>query len=705
MCLKKIFSVLFVSIAFISYSGKIDKAYKCLQEMNYFEAKRLFYLSLKKKTVPASYGLATIYYRKDNPFHNIDSAYKYVSIAESGYSKLSEPDLAKFGLLGMTYDSIIDLRSKIGHYFYQRALEEESELALTQFMEKYPWANESKLSMVQRDSLIYLKAVDVNKSRYYDSILRFYPTIKYKKELQDRYELTLYTEKTINATLDEYKLFINEFPQSRYVNEAMDAIFRLEITSNTIENYADFIQKYPTNINVLKAWKKLYALYMVEYSEDRVKKFKKEYPDYPFKDDLKRDQDLSKLVLYPFRRGNLFGWMNQKGIEIYSPEYESLNLFSEGLSLAQKNGLYGYIDKLNNVVIPFEFNQGSDFVNGRAIVEKNGKSGVINRAGKYILPLDFKELGSFSQRMIYGTKDTLYGFFDLNGNQVIESKFEDVFSFENGIAKVIVNSNEAYIDSLGGYISEPMHQEIYFYNDSMLVFRDSTLYGIKTIRNKVVLKPAYEYISPLTSDGRAIFVSNNKLGFLDVNGKKIIKNMFELVPNYKQVCLFKDGFARVRLKGKFCLIDKNGNYILKPEFTGLGEVSKLISFCKGKQWGYINLEDKSVSILPIFDFASSFHYGLAIVDVKSLQGVINEKAKWIIPAIFTSISLIADNFYLVSNGAKFGLYSLSGEQLIPLEYDQIRVLNKDLLILNKDQVVEYYNLMDHRLIRNSSNDE
>jgi hypothetical protein len=124
-----------------------------------------------------------------------------------------------------------------------------------------------------------------------------------------------------------------------------------------------------------------------------------------------------------------------------------------------------------------------------------------------------------------------------------------------------------------------------------------------------------------------------------------------------------------------------------------------MSLCLYKNADNSSILSKAFSILPIFDYASSYHFGLAIVEVKSLQGVINEKAKWIIPAIFTSISLIADNFYLVSNGAKFGLYSLSGDQLIPLEYNQIRVLTKDLLILHKDDDIHYYNLMDHKLIK------
>jgi hypothetical protein len=571
-------------------------------------------------------------------------------------------------------------------------------------MEKYPWSKENQLSLVQRDSLIFEKAIKINKSSYYDSILNNYPTIKFKNELRDRFELTFFSEQTNSGTITDYVRFINQNPTSKYLQESMDALFRLETQSNTIEDYARFIQLYPNNSNVEKAWRKLYSLYMIEFSEDRIKKFKKEYPNYPFKDDLKRDQDLSKLALYPFKRGKLFGWMNQKGIEIYTPEFENLNLYSEGLALAQKNGLYGYVDKLNNVVIPFQFDLGSDFMFGRAIVEKGGKSGVINRAGKYILPLEFNELGQYSDGLIYGTKDSLYAFYDLMGRQVVEPKYSDVFAFEKGKAKVVIYGKEAFMDTSGSYISEPMHQEVFYFNDSILVYRDSLLYGLKTIRNRVILKPTYNYISPLVGN-RAIFVLNNKIGYIDEQGKKVIKNTFDLVPNYKQLCMFHDGYARVRIKGKYCLIDKFGNYVLKPEYLGLGDVSKLISFTKGKQWGYINIEDKSVSILPIFDYASSYHYGLAIVDVKSLQGVINEKAKWIIPAIFTNISLIAENFYLVSNGAKYGLYSLSGDQLIALDYDQIRLLNKDLLILHKGEEIHYYNLIDHKLIQDISINE
>jgi hypothetical protein len=702
---KRFYTFIFILfVSFISFSNKIDRAFKSLKEMNYFDAKKCFEQELKKHVVPSSFGLATIYFRKDNPFHNIDSAYNYIVLAEKNYFNQSSKDSLKFSIYGVNYESILNLRTKIVSVFYEQVEQQNTQLGYEEFTLKFPWYSKNNDAIHKRDSILLTKALWINKSFYYDSIIKNIPNFEYLQTIQDRYELTYFAEQTNSGKTFDYVNFIQNNPNSKYITEAQDNVFENETKSNTVEAFSNYIAHYPTYYNINTAWKKLYKLYMHEYTDERIKKFKKEFPDYPYKDELRRDMDLIKLFLFPFKRGNLYGFMNHKGIEIYSPQYESLSLFSEGLSLAMKNGLYGYVDKLNNVVIPFQYDFASDFASGRAIVEIGGKSGVINRSGKYILPLEFVDLGQYSEGLIYGSKDSLYAFYDVHGNKIIDEQFTDVFPFSKGKAKVVVNGKQAIIDTIGKFLIAPQHKEIFYFTDTLIVYRDSLLYGIKTLSNKIIVKPIYDYISPVVN-GRSIIVSKFKLGYLNEIGVKVIKPMYDVVPNYLQVCAFHENIAKVRIKGKYALIDKNGKYILNPEYSGLGEVAKIIAFNKGKQWGYMNIEDKSVTILPLFDFASSFHYGLAVVDVNGLQGVINEKAKWIIPTIFTNVKLIAENFYLVYNGANYGLYSLSGDQLIPLEYDQIRTISHDLLVLNKGDKIFYYHLLDHKLISQATENE
>jgi hypothetical protein len=131
----------------------------------------------------------------------------------------------------------------------------------------------------------------------------------------------------------------------------------------------------------------------------------------------------------------------------------------------------------------------------------------------------------------------------------------------------------------------------------------------------------------------------------------------------------------------------------------MGDIGPLVSFSKGKQWGYFKLEDKSLSVQPIFDFASSFHSGLAVVEVKSLQGVINDKAKWIIPAVHKVIKAVNEEMFIFSDGEKFGLMNSNGESVLEMIYSQIRLLNKDLLLLNLNDDVKYFHLIDSKTIQ------
>jgi len=83
--MRKIITILLICFISKAWSNKISSAYEALSIYNYFEAKKLFYKSLSKYPSASSYGLATIYFRNDNPFSNIDSAAKYIAICKLKY--------------------------------------------------------------------------------------------------------------------------------------------------------------------------------------------------------------------------------------------------------------------------------------------------------------------------------------------------------------------------------------------------------------------------------------------------------------------------------------------------------------------------------------------------------------------------------------------------------------------------------------------
>ncbi|MFD2524626.1 WG repeat-containing protein [Flavihumibacter stibioxidans] len=66
----------------------------------------------------------------------------------------------------------------------------------------------------------------------------------------------------------------------------------------------------------------------------------------------------------------------------FSPKYDRISYFEDGLAKVYSKGLYGYIDRNGKEIIPLQFDDANDFAGGKAEVTKNGKKYFINKEGK-----------------------------------------------------------------------------------------------------------------------------------------------------------------------------------------------------------------------------------------------------------------------------------------------------------------------------------
>ncbi len=695
--MKYLFLSLFLSLAFFSSAGKIEKAFKKLEIYNYFEAKVLLEKSLKKKVVPASYGLAIIYYRTDNPFHNLDSAYAAILRAERLFDTQKEKSKLKNAKLGCTYPAISELRQSISTAFYKIALSHNTEIAFQTFLDQHPWANEVNTSIYKRDSIALETAKNANVSEEYKLFLKKHPTSVLYNQALASYHLTLYQEQTKTGSVNELMNFINFHPDNPYKDDAEDRVYNLVTNKSRLVDYLDFIENYPDNKNKDAAWRRVYQLYMYDYSEARIDQFLKEYPEYPFEDEVLQDKEIALQNLLPFRKGSSFGWMDYQGAIVYSPEYESMGLFKEGLSLVSKQGKYGYVDKSNQVVIPLIYDGGFDFEQGRAIVEINNKSGIIDRMGKLLFEIDFEDIGQFSEGLIYATKDSMYAYYDKYGVQQFDTLFEEAFSFVDGMAMVQIRGKQTYIDLKGNYIIPPVYERIAKYTDSLFIFEQDELFGIVHRNGNMVTPAIYDEIGQLNNQ-RAIVVLDEKIGYLNHLGVEVIKPTFETFPNFMENGRFRGKNAKARFRNKYGVIDLNGKWVIPASYNELGDVSTMMAFSKGKNWGYIDLNNKVMQV-PKFDYAESMVNGLAIAELLMQKGMINGKGEWVIPNKFSHIERLENGYFLTSDGAKLGVYSPKGKELVPAKYQQIRILDADFILLSSPGEIHYLYLPEERIVK------
>jgi hypothetical protein len=695
--LKIAFFILTVLAAQSAFAGKIENAFNALNEYNYFKAKDLFEKSFKKETSPAAYGLAQIYYRADNPFHSIDSAFKYVKIAEQTYGPLSEKKKTKYKAFGFDYLAILEARANISSEFYKMALQENSVLSFSRFIINHPWSNEVFVATHKRDSIAYSHVKEQNTSLAYQGFIDTYPESKLVNDVQADLNLANYKETTKSNSLVSYLDFLKKFPDNPYSGQAENRIYEIVTESNSIKAYYTFVTSYPNNRNVGDAWRRIYQLYMVDFSDQRIEQFKIDYPTYPYREELEIDMAYLQLKLLPFKSDVYYGFMDYNGAIVIPSMYEQLGFFKEGLSLAMKDGKYGFIDKGNRVIVPFLYESATDFEQGRALVEKDSKQGMIDRTGGIIFPISYSDLGAVSEGLVYAQKDSLYGYYDKNNTPRISERYQDAFPFLNGMAKVQIGENQAYIDEFGSQIVPPGYEEIDFFNDSLLIFIEEGLKGLMRKNCRVLQAAEYEEIGKLSLN-RSLVVKNGLIGYIDGTGKNVIPCTFETYPNYIKRSQFMSNMAIVKSKGKFGVIDLNGKVIVPTIFEQIGDISSLIAFTKGKGWGFMDLTGKQVLSMD-YDYAESFKDGLAIVEKLTLQGAIDPKGKVLIPLSFTSVDRISKELYLVSNGGKYGVYSNTGEMIVPLNYQQIRVYDKDFLVLTNQNELHYLYLPEKRIIQ------
>lgn len=108
-------------------------------------------------------------------------------------------------------------------------------------------------------------------------------------------------------------------------------------------------------------------------------------------------------------------------------------------------------------------------------------------------------------------------------------------------------------------------------------------------------------------------------------------------PSFDKAGDFKDGFAPVALcsdpqdiECEWGVIDKKGEYILKPQLLGATNFSEgLLPFCPEK-CGFIDTTGKT-AIRPVYDYVESFSEGLAAVQINKQFGFIDIKGNMVIP--------------------------------------------------------------------------
>jgi hypothetical protein len=678
------------------FGGKIDKAYEALKIYDYFKAKSIFQETLEDEPVAARYGLTIIYYRNDNPFHNLDTAYAYIQKVEVDYENLRKKDQEQLLEYSIDSEHILKMKNDIILAFWNDVKDTKSVKSLNAFIKKFPNFYDIENVKKIRTDLAYEQTVERNTFKSYSEFVTTYPDDPRSEEAKVIYEKKLYEEKTKDGKLQSYIDFIYIYPESPYVNDASDKIFLMSTETGTVKSYKWFVDRFPDSPHANEAWRKLYVLSFTDFNDNEIRDFIKNNHNFPFPKIFSESRVLRDLELYQIKKDDKWGYIDKNGNVKIEPQYEFENDFSNEYALVANEEYVGYINKKGKQVIDFIYDDGGDFIEGVAYVIKGDSVALINKLGYKVLDFEFSEISDAKDGVVLTKRieDEKYAYYNIFGKNLFGDRtFDFAEVFEDSLAIVGDSGKFGVINIKGNLVVDINKPKIIRdVKGRFIIQNEDSKYGLVALPSNDTIIP-FEYVNiGAYSDGKYAVFSEESYTYVKEDGSKLTDNTFLRYEGDVKESEFRKGFAITQIRHKKGIIDSLGMKMFPNIFEEIGDIVDYPIPCKKRgKWGYVT--KKITMWLPYkYDYAGAFYDGQAIVARNGRYAVINKHKKVVIPYKYTMLSEFKNDYYLAVKQGKFGVIDKKGIVILPFYYANITEFKGDLLTLYYKGEIYYYNL-------------
>lgn len=283
------------------------------------------------------------------------------------------------------------------------------------------------------------------------------------------------------------------------------------------------------------------------------------------------------------------------------------------------------------------------------ILRQDGKYGVINKNGDIVINPEYINI------IIPNPQKAVFVCYDENNDtKVLNQNNEQIFSEYAQIEPI----------RLKNIASDLMYEK------NLLTYKRDEKLGLINLEGEVIAEPIYETIEGLPyKEGELLVQLEGKYGVINNKGNDLVEPKYDqiTVDNYTTT---EDGYKRAGYivsntteNGyRYGYVDVDGNVLLEPEYT---EVSRII-----------NVEDNDNIYLIV---AQNGQYGM----VKNQEQIIGNE--------YQSISYNSEsNTLTLEKTKRYGVATLDGKVVIPVEFSQIDSTGKYIYATDVDGNVEVY---------------
>lgn len=181
-------------------------------------------------------------------------------------------------------------------------------------------------------------------------------------------------------------------------------------------------------------------------------------------------------------------------------------------------------------------------------------------------------------------------------------------------------------------------------------------------------------------------LENRNYGYCRRNDKGQYVTVIE--NKYDDALSFSEGTGRVKLNGKWGLIDRSGRSIIHCQYELIGPFSdpylNLAKVKKNDKWGFIDRSGAEVvppkydgiAIFTFMDYLEPFEdCGLITVKLNKKYGVIDHRGREVLAVQYDDFNSGIDGLIPAKKDGKWGLINCDRERVIPFQYDHLSLLD------------------------------
>jgi len=389
------------------------------------------------------------------------------------------------------------------------------------------------------------------------------------------------------------------------------------------------------------------------------------------------------------KQNNKYALIDRSGNLITSFEYDRLIVCSErGGAIGIRSGEYLYLDDRGEIKIRQADNIKEDTSNELLIVSSDSAVHLYDYSGTPIT--DSLYIAGFIKENFksdYNFENKCWGFKDISGKAVIPYEYDWCSSFRSGYAAVakkgfLGKHKFGIIDTNNEQVIPVRYDWAEILGDNRCILKKGGKYAFSDCKGNLFTPFQYTFVKSVT-DYLYRVGAGNKRGIVNSRGEVKLPIVF----NNLEIERVEGSWTELKLiigDGKRGLLNSDTDEVpIACIYDDLKvENDSIIMVKQEGKWGCFDAGGKErVSIMYDGIKALTGLYVLVLKDGK--RNVVNLKTGETLPRFYNELSVARDKYIIARDNDKWGVSDISGEILVPFEYDGIQHYYNDLFIVQK----------------------